>query len=367
MKGSLADATKVPAPLEASDRFPARHIGPSLAERDAMLRAVGASSNDALMDEANTAAIRLPKPLDLPPAETENFYLQRLAAIAARNQVFKSYIGLGYHDTITPSVILRMVLENPGWYTPYTPYQAEIAQGRLEALLNFQTMVIELTGMDVANASLLDEATAAAEAMTMLRRVTTKKLPAGQRPLFLVSDRCFPQTIDVLRSRAEPAGIDLEIGPIDEQQAFDPRTFGMLLQYPDAFGELRDLAPFIKRAHDAGVLVAVAADLLALTLFTPPGEMGADVVVGNSQRFGVPLGYGGPHAAFFATRQAYVRQSPGRIIGVSVDAHGKTAYPDGAGDTRAAHPAREGDVQHLHGAGAAGEHGGDVHRGVSRP
>jgi len=291
-----------------------------------MLRAVGASSLDALMDEAIPAGIRLPAPLDLPPAESESVYLARLATIADRNRVFRSYIGLGYHDTITPGVILRMVLENPGWYTPYTPYQAEIAQGRLESLLNFQTMVSDLTGMEVANASLLDEATAAAEAMTMLRRVTTKKLPATGQPLFLVSDRCFPQTIDLLRTRAEPLGIEIQVAPVADDQAFEERTFGVLLQYPDGLGELSDLTPFIARAHAAGVLVAVATDLLALTLFTPPGEMGADVVVGNSQRFGVPLGYGGPHAAFFATRQAYVRQVPGRIIGVSVDAHGKTAY-----------------------------------------
>ena len=324
MKGSLPDV--IPAALDASDRFAPRHIGPSPQERDEMLRAVGAASLDALMDEAIPPAIRLREPLTLPPPEAESVYLQRLAAIIGRNRICRSYIGLGYHDTITPSVILRMVMENPGWYTPYTPYQAEIAQGRLESLLNFQTMVSDLTGMEVANASLLDEATAAAEAMTMLRRVTTKKLPAGEKPLFLVSDHCFPQTIDVLRTRAEPLGIDLQIGPITETQSFEPRTFGVLLQYPDAFGELHDLEPFITRAHAAGVLVAVATDLLALTLFKPPGEMGADVAVGNSQRFGVPLGYGGPHAAFFATRQSYVRQVPGRIIGVSVDSQGRPAY-----------------------------------------
>ncbi len=343
MKGSSADLTgsesldtadrrpdaagrEIPPQLDVSDWFPPRHIGPSAEEREEMLAAVGAASLDRLMDEAIPAAIRLKTPLDLPPAESESVYLQRLSTIAARNQVFRSYIGLGYYDTITPSVILRMVLENPGWYTPYTPYQAEIAQGRLESLLNFQTMVADLTGMEVANASLLDEATGAAEAMTMLRRVTTKKFPAAERPLFLVSDRCFPQTIDVLRTRAEPMGIDIAVASIADDHQFDPRAYGVLLQYPDAVGELRDLTPFISRAHDSGVMVAVASDLLALTLFTPPGEMGADVVVGNSQRFGVPLGYGGPHAAFFATRQAYVRQVPGRIIGVSVDSNGKPAY-----------------------------------------
>jgi glycine dehydrogenase len=307
-----------------ADRFASRHIGPSPDERDAMLEAVGAASLDALIDEAIPAAIRLDKPLDLPPSETEHEFLRRLTQVARGNRTFRSYIGLGYHDTFTPSVIRRMVLENPGWYTPYTPYQAEIAQGRLESLLNFQTMVADLTGMEVANASLLDEATAAAEAMTLLHRV--HKPAAGRAAnVFLASDRCFPQTLEVLRSRAEPLGIELKVVPVD-QMALGPDVFGVLLQYPDERGELQDLAPFISGAHEKGVLVAVATDLLALTLFKPPGEMGADVVVGNSQRFGVPLGYGGPHAAFFATRNAYVRQMPGRLIGVSVDAHGHTAY-----------------------------------------
>jgi glycine dehydrogenase len=311
--------------LDANDWFPARHIGPSPDERDRMLRTIGDASLEALIDEAIPTSIRLQTPLNLPPPESEHQYLRRLAHLAHRNTPFRSYIGLGYHDTITPSVVLRMVLENPGWYTPYTPYQAEIAQGRLESLLNFQTMVTELTGMGVANASLLDEATAAAEAMTLLRRVSTKKRKAGERALFLVSDRSFPQTIEVLRSRAEPLGIDLHIGPIDHMP-LDGRAYGALLQYPDESGLLQDLTPFITSAHDNGVLVAVAADLLALSIVTPPGEMGADVVFGTSQRFGVPLGFGGPHAAFFATRQAFVRQMPGRIIGVSVDVHSHTAY-----------------------------------------
>jgi glycine dehydrogenase len=315
------------------DRFAHRHIGPSPDERDAMLQAVGVSSLDALIDEVVPASIRLDHPLNLPPAETEHEFLRRLTQMARGNRTFRSCIGLGYHDTFTPSVIRRMVLENPGWYTPYTPYQAEIAQGRLESLLNFQTMVTDLTGMDVANASLLDEATAAAEAMTLLYRVHTpsgtatagKPGPGGEARVFLVSDRCFPQTIEVLRGRAEPLGIELRIAPIDGME-FVPGVFGVLLQYPDERGEMRDLSPLIARAHERGVLVAVATDLLALALFKPPGEMGADVVVGNSQRFGVPLGYGGPHAAFFATRNAYVRQMPGRLIGVSVDAEGHTAY-----------------------------------------
>jgi glycine dehydrogenase len=316
-------------PLDANDWFAPRHIGPSPDERDAMLTAIGADSLDALIDEAIPASIRLTHPLNLPPAESEHQYLRRLTELAARNKTFRSYIGLGYHDTVTPSVILRMVMENPGWYTPYTPYQAEIAQGRLESLLNFQTMVSDLTGMEVANASLLDEATAGAEAMTLLHRVRTQKGPDGQRALFLVSDRCLPQTIEVVRARAEPLEIEVEVGPT-ETMAFDVRSgsapFGVLLQYPDEAGLVQDLTPFITRAHDAGALVAVGADLLALALLTPPGEMGADIVFGNSQRFGVPLGYGGPHAAFFAARSAFVRQMPGRMIGVSVDGQGRTAY-----------------------------------------
>ena len=311
--------------LDASDWFARRHIGPSPDDRDRMLETVAAASLDALMDEAIPASIRLTRPLKLPPAESEHEYLRRLTAVARRNKTFRSYIGLGYHDTITPSVVLRMVMENPGWYTPYTPYQAEIAQGRLESLLNFQTMVADLTGMEVATASLLDEATAGAEAMTLLHRARTNRPGNGERSLFLVSDRCLPQTIDVLRTRAEPLDIDLHVGPV-EAMKFEPRVFGVVLEYPDQYGAVMDLRPFIAKAHEAGVLVAVGADLLALALLEPPGEMGADVVYGNSQRFGVPLGYGGPHAAFFATRHAFVRQAPGRIIGVSVDVHGHKAY-----------------------------------------
>ncbi len=306
------------------DTFAPRHLGPRGDDLAAMLKAVGAPSLDVLMDEALPASIRLSSPLTLPAPESESTYLARLKTIAAKNQVFRSFIGLGYHDTLTPSVIRRCLFENPGWYTPYTPYQAEIAQGRLESLLNFQTVVTDLTGMAVANASLLDEGTAAGEAMTLLHRVQGKKL-GDKAGVFLVSDRCFPQTIEVLRSRAEPLGIDLRVGPAD-QMVFDADVFGALVQYPDEAGRLDDLAPFIDKAHAAGVLVAVATDLLALTLATPPGEMGADVVLGNSQRFGVPMGFGGPHAAFFATSQEHVRHMPGRVIGVSVDAHGHRAY-----------------------------------------
>jgi len=311
--------------LDASDSFARRHIGPSPDERDEMLAAVGASSLDALMDEAIPASIRLTAPLSLPPAESEDQYLNRLGHLAHRNKVFRSYIGLGYYDTFTPSVILRMVMENPGWYTPYTPYQAEISQGRLESLLNFQTMVTDLTAMDVASASLLDEATAAAEAMALMYRARPSSRSDQAHAVCLVSDGCFPQTIDVLRSRAEPLGIDLRIAPI-RQMVFDGATFGAIVQSPDAGGEVHDLRTLIATAHDSGALVSVGADLLALAMLVPPGEMGADVVYGNTQRFGVPLGYGGPHAAFFATRNAFVRQLPGRLIGVSVDGHGHRAY-----------------------------------------
>jgi glycine dehydrogenase len=308
-------------PLDATDWFQPRHIGPSPAEQAEMLHAIGVASLDALIDQAVPPDIRLKKPLGLPPPVSEHQYLVRLTELARQNRVMRSYIGLGYHDTVTPPVIQRMVLENPGWYTPYTPYQAEIAQGRLESLINFQTMTIDLTGMEVANASLLDEATAAAEAMALLHRVRDNK--AGER--FLVSDGCLPQTIAVVRTRAEPLGIEVVVRPADDMP-LDERAFALLLQYPDQRGAVTDLAPVIRRAHEARILVAVGADLLALALLTPPGEMGADVVYGNSQRFGVPLGYGGPHAAFFATRSAFIRQVPGRIIGVSIDAHGRPAY-----------------------------------------
>jgi len=309
-----------------TDAFASRHIGPDAADRDAMLEVIGAPSLDTLIDETVPAAIRLKEPLPLPEGLSEHRYLRRLRRIAARNELFRSYIGLGYYDCVTPAVIQRNVLENPGWYTPYTPYQAEIAQGRLEALLTFQTMVGDLTGMEIANASLLDEATAAAEAMTLLYRVQAKRTAgAGGAPRFFAAASCFPQTLDVLRGRAEPLGIELVVGD-PETAALDGRTFGALVQSPDEAGCVHDLSAFITRAHTSGVLVAVATDLLSLVLLTPPGEWGADVAFGNSQRFGVPPGYGGPHAAFFATRQDYVRQTPGRIIGVSVDRHGYPAY-----------------------------------------
>ncbi|HET7217238.1 MAG TPA: hypothetical protein VFJ02_04290, partial [Vicinamibacterales bacterium] len=307
--------------------FESRHIGPDLRERGEMLRAIGVPSLDSLIDQTVPPGIRAQAPLDLPDGEAEHEYLRRLRDIASRNVVARSYIGMGYYGCVTPSVILRNVFENPGWYTPYTPYQAEIAQGRLESLLNFQTMVRDLTAMDIATASLLDEGTAAAEAMAMFHRVQTAQKKKTASDLFLVGDGCYPHTLDVLRGRAEPLNIAVEGGdPSQFADAALDRAFGLLLQYPDERGAVTDLRPIIERAHRAGVLVVVATDLLALTLLTPPGDMGADAAVGNSQRFGVPLGFGGPHAAFLATREAYVRQAPGRIIGLSVDARGRRAH-----------------------------------------
>ncbi|HSE84079.1 MAG TPA: aminomethyl-transferring glycine dehydrogenase, partial [Thermodesulfobacteriota bacterium] len=285
----------------------------------------GADSLDSLIEETVPSAIRLKGSLNLPKPTSEYCFLEDLRELAKHNKVFKSYIGLGYYGCITPGVIQRNILENPGWYTQYTPYQAEISQGRLEALLNFQTMVVDLTKMEIANASLLDEGTAAAEAMTMIARLRDKDAVEREADVFFVSENCFPQTIELLKTRAAPFGIKLVVGDHTKFE-FDKRVFGAILQYPGTDGEIFDLSGFINSAHTAGALVAVATDLLSLTLITPPGEFGADVVVGSSQRFGVPLGYGGPHAAFFATREKFTRQVPGRIIGVSVDSHGNPAY-----------------------------------------
>jgi glycine dehydrogenase len=311
-------------PIDSPDSFEQRHIGHDAQQQAEMLRIIGVRSLDALIDAALPRSIRLEKPLQLPPAEAEHEYLDRLRTLAAKNQRFKSFIGMGYYGTITPSVILRNLFENPSWYTPYTPYQAEIAQGRLESLLNFQTMVRDLTAMDIATASLLDEATAAAEAMTLLHRVQARQ-PSGARNTFWVSERSYPQILEVLKGRAEPLGIHIVIGNPDSPRIGDD-VFGAFLQSPDDHGAVLDLRSFIARAHQQNVLVAVGTDLLALTLVIPPGEMGADVVVGSAQRFGVPMGYGGPHAAFLATRETFVRQAPGRIIGVSVDFHGDVAF-----------------------------------------
>lgn len=319
--------------LAHPDQFRARHIGPNAAETAAMLKVVGYDSVDALVDAAVPKAIRLPKPLDLPAPASEFDALRELKSIASQNQVCRSFIGMGYYDTITPPVIQRNVLENPGWYTQYTPYQAEISQGRLEALLNFQTMAAELTGLDIANASMLDEATAAAEAMTM-----SSRLKDG-RNVFFISETCHPQTIEVVSARAKALGIEAVVGNA-ETFAFSDKVFGALVQYPDTFGAIHNYEPFVEKAHAAGAMVTVATDLLALTLIKPPGEFGADIAVGSAQRFGVPLGYGGPHAAFFATRDEFKRQMPGRIVGVSKDARGKPALRLALG-TREQHIRRE--------------------------
>ena len=308
-----------------SASFARRHIGTHGDDVSAMLAAIGVASLDQLIDQTVPPAIRLKRPLRLPAGLSEHEYLTHARALAAKNKVFKSFIGLGYHDCITPPVIQRNVFENPAWYTPYTPYQAEIAQGRLEALLNFQTMIKDLTAMDVANASLLDEATAAAEAMVMLQRIHQRANRKSTADTFFVSDAVLPQTLAVLRGRAAPLGIKLESGQF-RTFAPGPHHFGALLQFPDADGMVFDARSFIARAKAAGVPVAVAADPLALALLTPPGEIGADVVFGSAQRFGVPMGFGGPHAAFFATREEHVREMPGRIIGISVDASGQPAY-----------------------------------------
>lgn len=306
------------------EKFEHRHNGPDAIQEQDMLDVVKADSLDSLIDETIPASIRLKKDLELPEAKTEQDFLKEFKAVASKNKVFKSYIGTGYYNTIVPGVIQRNILENPGWYTAYTPYQSEIAQGRLEALINFQTMVIELTGMEIANASLLDEGTAAAEAMQML--AGTRKGIKKKANKFFVDKNVFPQTLDILKTRAIPTGIDLVVGDVNNLDITDADLYGVLIQYPNSNGLAIDYADFITSAHDNEVTVAMAADLLSLTLLTPPGEMGADVVVGTTQRLGVPMGYGGPHAAYYATKESYKRQIPGRIIGASLDVKGENAY-----------------------------------------
>jgi len=304
------------------DRFSSRHNGPRENEVQEMLAKIGVSSVNELIDQTVPEKIRLKKPLKVGEAMTEYQYAKHLRSVAKKNKVFRSYIGLGYYNNILPAVIQRNILENPGWYTAYTPYQAEISQGRLEAILNFQTMVMDLTAMPIANASLLDEATAAAEAMFMFYNNRGKNKQNAHK--FFVSNTCFPQNIDVIRTRAVPVGIEVVVGDVNAA-SFDDSYFGALVQYPDINGEINDYKNFTSSCKAKEIQVAVATDLLALALITPPGEWGADCVVGNSQRFGVPLGYGGPHAAFFACREEYKRLIPGRIIGVSVDAEGNRA------------------------------------------
>lgn len=307
-----------------TNNFINRHNGPRANEIAGMLKTIGAQSLETLIDETLPSAIRLPKPLNLPQAMNEYEYLTHLKQLGSKNKIFKSYIGQGYYNAITPGVIQRNILENPGWYTSYTPYQAEISQGRLEALLIYQTMISDLTGMPLANASLLDEGTSASEAMIMLFNSRSREAVKAGANKFFVSDKLFPQTVDVLITRAEPLGIQIETGDWNTID-FDSSWFGAIVQYPDENGEINDYSGFVNKAHEKGVMVAVAADLLSLALLTPPGEWGADVVVGTNQRFGLPMGFGGPHAGYFATREEYKRNIPGRIIGVSVDAQGNRA------------------------------------------
>ena len=307
--------------IQRLDKFINRHIGPNPEEIKEMLNAIGIDSVDSLINETIPEQIKLNKELKLEEPVTEYRFIENLKKIAAKNKVFKSYIGMGYHPAITPSVIQRNVLENPGWYTQYTPYQAEISQGRLEALMNFQTAIIDLTGLPIANASLLDEGTAAAEAMSMFHSLRKNQ----DANLFFVSEECFPQTIDILKTRANPLGIELVIGDHKEIKLTE-EYFGLIVQYPAAQGEIYDYREFFESASENNIYTLVAADLLSLVILIPPGEFGADAAVGNTQRFGIPMGYGGPHAAYFATKDDFKRHIPGRIIGASIDSHGNTAY-----------------------------------------
>ncbi len=321
VKRSTPAAVNLTDLLSRQDHFVHRHLGPREADIARMVEVIGVASLNALIDETVPQGIRLQGELKLAGPRSESDVLDDLRTLADQNQRFRSFIGMGYYGTLTPGVILRNILENPGWYTQYTPYQAEIAQGRLEALLNFQTMIMELTGMAIANASMLDEGTAAAEAMTLCRRAQARNVTANT---FFVDERCHPQTIDVVRTRAVPLGYEIVVGDYATYNFSQP-TFGVLLQYPATDGSIFDYEAFCAKAHAAGALVVVATDLLALTLLRAPGEFGADVAVGNSQRFGVPMGYGGPHAAFMATKDEFKRIMPGRLVGVSQDATGAPA------------------------------------------
>ena len=323
--GAVSSSEGSAALLEPGDVFERRHIGPSDTEIAEMIRQVGCSDLDQLTDDTVPASIRLDEPLTLSglegPPVGEFELIERLREIASGNRVVRSCIGMGYSDVIVPPVIQRNILESPGWYTQYTPYQAEIAQGRLEALLNFQTMVSDLTGLPLANASLLDEATSAAEALVMCHAVAR-----GRRPSFFASADCHPQTLGVLRTRADSIGVELRTGPVDAIDFESQDLSGVLIQYPTSDGRIEDHRELVDRAHAAGAMVAVATDLLALTMLVPPGEFGADIAIGSAQRFGVPMGFGGPHAGFLASTQANVRRIPGRIVGVSLDTHGKPVY-----------------------------------------
>ena len=308
---------------QQAKEFIPRHIGPDETDTRKMLKKIGVENLDQLISNTVPPAIRMDHLLNIPPAMSEHEYLKHIKDISLKNKVFANYIGQGYYDSITPSVILRNVFENPGWYTQYTPYQAEISQGRLESLLNYQTMVSDFTGLPIANASLLDEATAAAEAMTMFFN-TLNKQDHIERPKFFVDREIFPQTKDVLLTRAVPIGIEIVEGDY-KTAVFDSSYFGAMVQYPNNKGSIEDYRDFIQAVHAAGAYVTMATDLLALTLLVSPGELGADVAVGSAQRFGVPLGYGGPHAAFMSTKEDFKRNIPGRIIGISIDAKGNRA------------------------------------------
>ncbi|HLQ39300.1 MAG TPA: aminomethyl-transferring glycine dehydrogenase, partial [Planctomycetota bacterium] len=326
----------IPAPFSRHDTFASRHLGPRQGELQSMLQLLGCKTLDELTEKAIPASIRWRGELQTAAAKSEHAALAELRAFAEQNRLLRSYLGMGYHGTITPAVIQRNILENPGWYTQYTPYQAEISQGRMEALLNYQTLVLELTGLQVANSSLLDEATAAAEAMTLCKRLHEG---GDDSHTFFVDQNCHPQTIAVVRTRAEPLGIQVQVGD-HRTQSFGKQVFGVLLQYPGSDGRIDDLEGTIQKAHAAGAYAAVCADLLALCVLRAPGAMGADVVCGSSQRFGVPLGYGGPHAAFMTAKKEFVRQLPGRIVGVSIDANGQPAMRLSLG-TREQHIRRE--------------------------
>jgi glycine dehydrogenase len=318
----LMQSTKPLDELENSREFIARHIGVSDADEAHMLRVLGQASRRALIDSIVPRSIARAQAMQLPAPVTEAAALEELKQIAKQNQLLKSFIGQGYYGTHTPGVILRNILENPAWYTAYTPYQAEISQGRMEALVNFQTMVCDLTAMPIANASMLDEATAAAEAMTLALRVGK-----SESTVLFVADNVLPQTIEVIQTRAEPLGLQVKVGPSSEALQHD--SFAMLLQYPGVDGEVGSYQDLISAYKAKGGLVIMAADLLALTLLTPPGELGADIVVGNTQRFGMPMGAGGPHAAYLACKDEYKRSMPGRLVGVSIDTHGNPSYQIG--------------------------------------
>ncbi|MFM8913256.1 MAG: glycine dehydrogenase, partial [Flammeovirgaceae bacterium] len=307
-----------------SEKFESRHNAPDAQQIAEMLKVVKAISVDELIDQTVPSNIRLKKPLNLPRAQSEYEFLNTFKKTMSKNKIFKSYIGSGYYNCITPTVILRNILENPGWYTAYTPYQAEIAQGRMEALINYQTMVMDLTGMEIANASLLDEATAAAEALHLLD--ASKKASKKNAHKFFVDENAFPQVIDLLRTRSAPIGVELVVGDITKLDITDTNLFAVYVQNPNNNGEVKDYTAFIESAHEKDLFVVMGSDLMSLVLMKSPGEMGADVVVGSSQRFGVPMGFGGPHAAFFATRDEFKRQMPGRIIGISQDAQGNPGY-----------------------------------------